>query len=86
MSYPRYSDLTPADMTADWKPGITQQEYTDAKRARTEMMNTFGSAQPYKGTSSVSRAASKTEHRIKAGKPTIGKKPNYSRRPVSKAA
>lgn len=66
MSYPRFNELTAIDKARDWKPGITPQEYQHAKAARTEMLNSFGSAQPYKGTSSVSKA-SKREAR--AGKP-----------------
>lgn len=57
MSYPRYNELTPTDMARDWKPGITPEEYRQAKGARTEMLNTFGSSTPYKGTSSVSKAS-----------------------------
>lgn len=89
MSYPRYSDLTPAAMAADWKPGITPEEYKLAKGARTEMLNSFGSAQPYKGTSSVSSAATKHKHRAEARWERKGNVPNYTRKdakPQRKAA
>lgn len=70
MSYPRYSDLTPADMANDWKPGITLEEYKLAKGARTEMMNTFGSAQPYRGTGSISKSSKRKARTAKPEAPT----------------
>lgn len=70
MSYPRFNELTNADKARDWKPGITPQEYQLAKGARTEMLNSFGSAQPYKGTSSVSKASKRKAFASKPLAPT----------------
>lgn len=57
MSYPRFNELSEADKARDWKAGITPEEYSAAKGARTEMLKTFGSSNGYKGTSSVSKAS-----------------------------
>lgn len=38
MNFPTYNSLSEADKARDWKAGITQQEYSEAKGARKEML------------------------------------------------
>lgn len=78
--YPRYSELSDADKANDWKADISQKEYSEAKGARKEMLAQLAQRQhPHTHhAQSVSRAASKHEHRVKAGR-KMGKAPRYSR-------
>lgn len=38
MEFPSFKSLSEADKARDWKAGITQQEYSEAKGARKEML------------------------------------------------
>lgn len=55
------------------------KEFNEAVVARKELLNSFGSAAPYKGTSSVSSSAKKIQNRKDKGR-EMGKVPNYSPR------
>lgn len=55
------------------------REFNEAVVARKELLNSFGSAASYKGTSSVSSSSKKIQNRKDKGR-KMGEVPNYSPR------
>lgn len=60
------------------------KEFSEAVSARKELINSFGSAAPFKGTGSISSSAKKHANR-KTAKREMGKTPDYTPASVRQA-